>query len=97
MGAVFRVPYTVVHSVAEFLSEHKELNSYAAVVDSDASSVTEIGFTEPCVAVIGNEGNGLKPETVESCDKKITIPMKGRAESLNASIAAGIIIWEMVK
>ncbi len=97
MGAVFRVPYTVVSSIAEFLSEHKELNSYAAVVDSDAYSVTEIGFTEPCVAVIGNEGNGLKPETVESCDKKITIPMKGRAESLNASIAAGIIIWEMVK
>ncbi|MBQ5631042.1 MAG: RNA methyltransferase, partial [Ruminococcus sp.] len=48
-------------------------------------------------AVIGNEGNGLKQETVSACQHKITIPMNGNAESLNASAAATVIIWEMLR
>ena len=49
------------------------------------------------IAVIGNEGNGLKQETVAACKQAVTIPMGGRAESLNASMAAGIILWEMTR
>lgn len=97
MGAVFRLPFIICGSVCEFLSKHSELNSYAAVVTSDAQKITDTKFELPCVAVIGNEGNGLKAETIEICNNKITIPMDGKAESLNASTAASIIIWEMVK
>ncbi len=97
MGAVFRIPFIICDSIADFLSENKELNSYAAVVDSNAELLTEVKFDLPCVAVIGNEGNGLKPQTVSSCDRKITIPMSGKAESLNASAAAAVLIWEMTK
>lgn len=46
---------------------------------------------------IGNEGNGLKKETAAACDKRITIPMLGRAESLNAAVAASILMWEMTR
>ena len=46
---------------------------------------------------VGNEGNGLKEETISACKHKITIPMEGRAESLNAAVAASIIMWEMMK
>lgn len=97
MGAVFRLPFIICNSVCDFLSEHSELSSYAAVVTADAQKITETNFELPCVAVIGNEGNGLKAETIEMCNKRITIPMDGRAESLNASVAASIIMWEMVK
>lgn len=97
MGAVFRLPFIICNSVCDFLSEHNELNSYAAVVTSNAQKITETNFLLPCVAVIGNEGNGLKAETIEMCNKKITIPMDGKAESLNASTAASIIMWEMVR
>lgn len=97
MGAVFRIPFKLCSSITRFLSDNPELNSYAAVVDSDAEKITKITFDEPCVAVIGNEGNGLKAETVSACKRKITIPMNGKAESLNASAAASIIIWEMIK
>lgn len=97
MGAVFRLPFVICDSVNDFLSEHSELNSYAAVVTSDAQKITEIDFELPCVAVIGNEGNGMKAETISMCNFKFTIPMNGRAESLNASTAASIIMWEMVK
>lgn len=54
-------------------------------------------FPERAAVFVGNEGNGLKPETVNACDGKITIPMSGRAESLNAAAAAGILMWEMMR
>ena len=97
MGAVFRLPFMMCKSIADFLNENKSINSYAAVVDSDAQKITDTVFSEPCVTVIGNEANGLKADTVKACKTKITIPMNGKAESLNASAAASIIIWEMIK
>ncbi len=97
MGAVFRIPFTICESIADFLSANPELNSYAAVVSGDAKDIKETVFNEPCVVVVGNEGNGLKEETISACKTKITIPMNGKAESLNASVAASIIIWEMIK
>ena len=97
MGAVFRLPFCICDTVVEFLNENPGITSYAAVVDADAKSVTGFDYQAPCVAVIGNEGNGLKPQTVEACSHKLTIPMKGKAESLNASAAAAILIWEMTK
>ena len=97
MGAVFRLPFIIAESIPDFLSENPVLTSYAAVVDSDAEKITEIAFDDCSVTVIGNEGNGLTKETVSACDHKITIPMRGKAESLNASTAASIIIWEMIK
>lgn len=97
MGAVFRLPFIICDSIVGYLSENPQLNSYAAVVDSNATDITKLVFAEPCIAVIGNEGNGLKSETISACKVKMTIPMKGNAESLNASAAASIIIWEMIK
>ena len=97
MGAVFRVPFLVCDTIADFLSEHTELHSYAAVISADAKKITNIFFDEPCIAVIGNEGNGLRLETISACQHQITIPMNGKAESLNASAAATVIIWEMVR
>ena len=97
MGAVFRIPFTVESSIKDFISAHKDITSYASVVSGDAEKITDVKFSDSSLLVIGNEGNGVKASTIEACDKKITIPMNGRAESLNASAAAAILIWEMVK
>ena len=97
MGAVFRIPFLVCNTIAQFIDEHSALNFYAAVVSDNAQKITKTAFKTPCVAVIGNEGNGLRPETIAACKTHITIPMNGKAESLNASVAASIIMWEMVK
>ena len=69
----------------------------AAVPDASAKPVTSLHFDTGAVAVIGNEGNGLTKETIEACKVQVTIPMKGRAESLNASMAACILMWEMLR
>lgn len=97
MGAVFRLPLLSVDSLPEWFALHPSLNTFAAVPDSSAEPVTEIAFEEPCAVVIGNEGNGIRPETEKACRRRLTIPMNGKAESLNASVAAAILIWEMVK
>ena len=49
------------------------------------------------VIVIGNEANGLRDEVMACCDARVTIPMAGRAESLNAAAAAAILLWEMTR
>ncbi len=97
MGAIFRLPFMVCDSIRAFLEDNPQLDSYAAVVDSSADKITELSFCDSCVAIIGNEGNGIKKETLEACSHRFTIPMAGNAESLNASVAASIIIWEMIK
>lgn len=98
MGAVFRLPTAVVPEVgAELLRlSERGCRSYAAVLDETAHSAAEYSFTGG-IAVIGNEGNGLDRETIACCDEKMTIRMKGNAESLNAAMAAGIILWEMTR
>lgn len=97
MGAVFRIPYIITDTIEEFIKANSELNSYASVVDRNAVKITDVSFGTPCIVAIGNEGNGLKESTINACDSSFTIPMKGRAESLNAAVAASIIIWELVK
>ena len=99
MGGVFRMPLLRVGNMTRAITELQEqgMTAYACVVDADANPITTAEFAPGSVAVIGNEGNGLREDTVAACRQAITIPMGGRAESLNASMAAGIILWEMTR
>lgn len=97
MGALYRVPFLIIDSAPDFIrSFNKKGTSYAAVV-RNASSVSDVKFEGASLVAIGNEGNGLTDETINACTNKITIRMQNNAESLNASIAAGILMWEMMK
>lgn len=100
MGSLFRVPVLVCsdeNDVFYQLEEHG-IESDAAVVRDETDIAGERKYAENgCAVWIGNEGNGL-PETVSSrCSRRITIPMYGNIESLNAAMAAGILMWEMAK
>lgn len=99
MGAVFRFPVAVVPSAPEMIRKIRKsgMRPLAAVPDSDASKITGVRFFKGVVMCIGNEGNGLSPEAITACGERVTIPMKGRAESLNAATAAAILMWEMVR
>ncbi len=99
MGGVFRLPLYAAGDLAVTLPRlHGEgFRSFACVVDSAAVPVQRVSFGKGSICVIGNEGNGLTAETISCCSEQITIPMAGRAESLNASMAAGIVFWEMMR
>ena len=99
MGGVFRMPLCSTARLDETLRDlsARGLTTVACVVDADACVIQSLPLGGGCVAVIGNEGNGLTESAVNACTCRATIPMDGRAESLNASMAAGIVFWEMVR
>ena len=59
------------------------------------TSLPEANFCQPTVAIIGNEGRGIRPELLARCDRSLSIPMSGPVGSLNAAVAAGILFYEM--
>lgn len=96
MGSVLRLRITEISCEKAFgLFSENGIKTYAAVSDKTAAPLTEADFDGGCAVFIGNEGNGLQEEIIKMCGSKITIKMKGAAESLNAAVAAGIIMWEM--
>lgn len=99
MGSVFRVPVYETSDAAELLRilQEKKLPSWAAVPAKNAVPLPECDFSGGCAVWIGNEGNGLPEEIIQACDRAVTIPMLGGPESLNAAMAAGIFMWEMMK
>ena len=62
-----------------------------------AKTIAEVDFKEPCAIVMGSEDNGIYPALMKICDEKIKIPMKGDFESLNVSVATGIILYEVMR
>ncbi len=99
MGALYRLPVRVCQSLEKELELCKKIGiqSFATVPDRDACDITKTDFGKGALCIIGNEGNGVSKEIIDVCDKKITIKMQGRAESLNAAAAASITMWELVK
>ena len=96
MGTLLRIPFFVLD---DFVNEIKNsgLKTYACVVDSDALNISDIDFEDGSIILIGNEANGLTDAVKKNSDFNVTIPMKGKAESLNAAVAASIAAWEMMK
>lgn len=99
MGGVFRLPFLHAGNMAETVRvlQERGLECWACVVDGEATPLPAAALGPRSVCVIGNEGAGLRPETAAACAGRLTIPMAGRAESLNASMAAGIVMWEMTR
>lgn len=99
MGGVFRLPvYTTENPAASCRTlAQMGLCTVAAVPHVDATPITQRRFAPGCVAFVGNEARGLTDALIAACDARVTIPMPGRAESLNAAMAAGILMWEMTR
>lgn len=101
MGAVFRLSLLICDNMSKMIDELHSLNitTIATVLDKNAIPITKLSNTDKknCAILIGNEGNGLLHETSEKCKIKVTIPMLGRAESLNASVASAISMWEILR
>lgn len=100
MGSLFRVPVAVCSDENELFDilEEYGFETDAAVVSGDAELLGKCSYPDGRRAVfIGNEGSGLTEEVISRCTRRITIPMQGNIESLNAAMAAGILMWEMMK
>ena len=63
----------------------------------DGENAFSADLTGPVALVIGSEGEGISRLTLEKCDRTLTLPMLGKIESLNASVAAGVLLYEIVR
>ena len=94
MGAVFRRPiYSGTPEELAALLRRSDLPLYGAALREDTVDARQADYTR-CVLAIGSEGRGLSREVLDLCDQTIRIPMSDRCESLNAAIAAAVLLWE---
>lgn len=97
MGAIFRVNIVEAENLKETLKEMKRHKYKVMCTDLTASkNIYEIDYYKK-ILVIGNEANGISKELLDMADEKIIIPMLGKTESLNASVATSIIVYEYVR
>ena len=96
MGSLYRVPFVLVDDLAEVAGALKRhgITLYAAHLKGTETYDTP-DYTKGTAFLIGNEGNGLSDETAALADKYIRIPMEGKVESLNAAIAATLLMYEV--
>lgn len=99
MGALFRLPITIAEDIPASIAELRNagFDVRAAALTDAAQPLGTYRVTDKTVFVIGNEGHGLAEETVAACDGAVIIPMAPGAESLNAAIAASILMWERTR
>ncbi len=96
-GALEYVPVARVTNIANTIDALKERGVWVFGADMDGDDYTRTDFDAPCALVIGNEGKGIGALTAKKCDAIISLPMCGKINSLNASVAAGILMYEVVR
>jgi 23S rRNA (guanosine2251-2'-O)-methyltransferase len=97
-GAVFHIPVVRVVNISSALRKIKEKDIW--VIGAAAEARTDLydqDLTIPLAVVIGGEGKGLRPLIKRECDLLVSIPMKGKVNSLNASVAGSLILYEIIR
>lgn len=96
-GALEYMKVARVTNISNTIEELKEKGVWVFGADMDGSDYTKTDFDVPCALVIGNEGHGIGTLVAKKCDQIISLPMFGKINSLNASVAAGILMYEVVR
>ena len=94
-GAVEHLRVARVRNLADWLSEAQQADAWIYGADAAAErAYSEVDWKGRSVLVLGSEGSGLRPRVAKSCDERISIPVAGSVGSLNASVAAAVILFE---
>ena len=96
-GAINYTPVAKVTNIAKTIEELKKEGMWFVCADMDGETMYNLDLTGPIGLVMGNEGKGVAKNVKEKCDFVATIPMKGDIDSLNVSVATGILAYEIVR
>ncbi|MBQ2933578.1 MAG: 23S rRNA (guanosine(2251)-2'-O)-methyltransferase RlmB [Clostridia bacterium] len=96
-GALAYMKVARVTNISNTIDALKEKGIWVFGADMDGSPYTQTDYDIPCAIVIGNEGKGIGPLVAKKCDGIISLPMNGKINSLNASVAAGVLMYEVVR
>ena len=95
-GAVEHMKVARVTNLNRTLEELKKQNVWAYALDMDGEDYEKVNFKGGVALVVGAEGEGVSRLTLETCDQKVSLPMAGHIDSLNASVAAGIVMYRVL-
>lgn len=96
-GALANMKIVQVANLRNAIEKLKKNNYWIIGTDADGEDYLKVNYEGKVALVIGSEGNGLKQIVKSSCDRVVSLPLKGEVNSLNASVAAGIMIYEILK
>ena len=96
-GALNYTPVAKVTNITQTINELKEKGMWFVCADMDGTTMYNLDLKGPIGLVIGNEGEGVSRLVKEKCDYVVSIPMKGDIDSLNASVAAGVLAYEVFR
>lgn len=97
-GATAHIEIITITNISQFIDELKKLKFWIiGTSDHGNIPIDKLGNVHPACVIIGSEGRGMRRLTEEKCDYTVSIPLKGRVSSLNASVAAGIVLYELMK
>ena len=96
-GAINYTPVAKVTNLSTTIKELKEAGMWFVCADMGGTDMYDLNLTGPIGLVIGNEGDGVSKLVKEQCDMIASIPMKGDIDSLNASVATGVLAYEIVR
>ncbi len=96
-GAINYTPVAKVTNISNTIEELKEKGLWFVCADMGGTTMYDLNLTGPIGLVIGNEGDGVSPLVKKHCDMVASIPMKGDIDSLNASVATGVLAYEIVR
>lgn len=96
-GALNYTPVARVTNLSRTIKDLKEKGMWFVCADMDGTTMYDLNLTGPIGLVIGSEGEGVSRLVKENCDMIASIPMKGDIDSLNASVAAGVLAYEIVR
>lgn len=95
MGSAFRIPVVRSRALAGLIAEWRNSGvQIVATVPRGGVAMYKVDFTSPTAVLMGGEGNGLPDELIQTADARVTIPMHGAIESLNAAVAAAVVLYE---
>jgi 23S rRNA (guanosine2251-2'-O)-methyltransferase len=96
-GATEHTPIVRVVNLSRALEELKEKGYWTVAADPEGTPLHETKLDGPLAVVIGAEGEGVRPGVLSHCDFRVRIPMSGQVASLNASVSAGIVLYEIAR
>ena len=86
-----------VTNINDAIDELKEKGVWVYAADMDGSDIYKTKLTGAAAFVIGGEGSGVKRLTKQKCDGVVALPVRGKVNSLNASVAAGVVVYEYIR
>ena len=86
-----------VTNIVSAIEELQSASVWVYAADMDGESIYSADLTGKAAFVRGGEGNGVRPVTAKACDKTVALPLRGKVNSLNASVACGVVVYEALR